>query len=157
MVMLAITISSSAANLNNRRTHGQLAGRCTIDQREQFDRCQPDARYDWDIQETDYVSNLFTDSRKFCCFVWDTLNCEVNIAERCDSNYAAQLSYETEQAYGAMCEYYYRHSPLCFLRWWSALLIVIGLIAVIALIAFIIYRKKQSKFSREYTTGRNYY
>ncbi|KAH7639051.1 hypothetical protein DERF_006075 [Dermatophagoides farinae] len=153
MIMLTITIPSSSANLNSRRTNGQLGGRCTIQEREEFDRCQPDARYDWDIQETDY----FTDTRKFCCFVWDTLNCEVDIAERCDSNYAAQLSYETEQAYGAMCEYYYRHSPLCFFRWWSALLVVVALISIIVLIVFIIYRKKQSKFSREYTTERNYY
>ncbi|KAH9426037.1 hypothetical protein DERP_006977 [Dermatophagoides pteronyssinus] len=129
-------------------------GRCTSEQMAQISQCAVDAQYDWDIIDTDIDSS----TRKFCCFKWDTLNCQVNIAEDCDPTMAKQLAFETEQTYGATCEYFYRHSPLCFIRWWSAILIVLALILIIALIVFIVYRKKQSKFSREYNTAeRNYY
>ncbi|KAH9397072.1 hypothetical protein TYRP_003378 [Tyrophagus putrescentiae] len=109
-----------------------LSNRCTSADREAINRCEDESRRDWDVRDTDY----YTPTRKFCCFAWDTLSCELRIAQRCDPNYAAEL----------------RRSASCALRWWSVMLIVIALIAIIAVVLFVVYRKRQSKFTYDYET-----
>lgn len=147
----------------------ELSHLCSYEQRKEFQECEPAAHYDWDIQDVDIVNSVFDpndnylfnnivyslqniDSRKFCCYAWDTLNCESNVARQCDRAYADWLESQKIQLYGAICEYYYRYSIACSLRWWSLSLIIIAFIAFVALISFIFYRKRLSRQSRQYNT-----
>ncbi|KAI2807476.1 hypothetical protein BLOT_005412 [Blomia tropicalis] len=125
-----------------------LSSRCTSADREAINRCEDEAKRDWAVRDIDY----YTPTRRFCCFAWDTLSCELQIAQRCDPNYAAELSYITEQNYASFCDYHSRRSASCALRWWSVMLIVVALLLIIGIIIFIIYRRRQSKFTCDYET-----
>ena len=98
------------------------------------------------------LGKQYTPTRKFCCFAWDVLSCELRIAQRCDPKYAADLSVLTEQSYSSFCEYHSRRSASCALRWWSVALIVLALVVIIAIVLFVVYRKRQSKFTYDYET-----
>jgi len=125
-----------------------LSNRCSGQDREAINRCEDEARRDWDIRDTDY----YTSTRKFCCFVWNTLSCELSIAQRCDPEYSSKLSYYTEQHYNAFCEYHSRRSASCALRWWSLGLIILAIVIIIGVVIFVVYRKRQSKFTYDYET-----
>src|SRR6218665_1652766 len=91
-------------------------------------------------------------SRKYCCFVWDTLSCELGVAQKCDPEYAARLSYLTEQTTGSICEWHGRRSVSCALRWWSVSLIVIAMLAIFVIAGFVAFRRRQGRVSYEYST-----
>lgn len=46
----------------------------------------------------------FYQTRKFCCFVWDTLNCEINIAIQCSYEYSQKLKKNTLETFTTFCE-----------------------------------------------------
>lgn len=73
------------------------------------------------------------------------------MAERCDTNYAQELIYVTEQTYGSICDWHSRRSASCAFRWWSLLLLILGILLVIGLVAFLVFRKRQSKYTSEYS------
>jgi len=113
-----------------------LVNRCTGADREQMFRCEEYSRNNWNVRDVDF----YTRTRKFCCFIWDTLSCQLSIAQRCDPQYATELSRITEQSYSSMCEYHSRRSASCALRWWSiALIVICGLAVVIAIAIGVFY------------------
>ena len=92
-------------------------------------------------------------TRKYCCFSWDTLSCELSVAQRCDKEYASKLSYQREQAIGSICEWHGRRSVSCALRWWSLGLIIIAMLAIFAIAGFVAFRHRQGRVSYEYSTA----
>lgn len=178
--LISLIIILMISRVKNDPKLNRLSYNCKEEEQSKFENCQADAEYDWDIRDVDQVSginesllftiyssqtkcliffflNKFSGSRKFCCSVWDVLKCRIDAIERCNPNYASRLASETEQAYGAMCDYYSRNSAFCILRWWSLFLIIVAIIALIVLMIVIFRLKKQSKFQREYATCSNGY
>ena len=127
--------------------------RCSIQERIRLSSCEVEARQEWNLQDTDFVSGLkrahfrfikssllqYTESRKFCCYVWDRLRCQLKILQYCDPQYANELSNLSDRLYGDMCEGHSRGSASCALRWWSITLIVIAGLLVIAIIAVALF------------------
>ncbi|KAH9397071.1 hypothetical protein TYRP_003377 [Tyrophagus putrescentiae] len=109
--------------------------RCSIQERIRLSSCEVEARQEWNLQDTDF----YTESRKFCCYVWDRLRCQLKILQYCDPQYANELSNLSDRLYGDMCESHSRGSASCALRWWSITLIVIAGLLVIALIAVALF------------------
>ena len=46
----------------------------------------------------------FYQSKKFCCFIWQTLDCERDVAAKCSVDYAKKLEANAEQSYKSMCD-----------------------------------------------------
>lgn len=153
---------------NTARRSFSVGNRCTNAQIEQMRQCESYTRDDWDVLDVNIVSyQVFVvffavtisnssqneRGRKFCCYIWNTLDCEVKVIRECDPNYASQLAFAVEQSYGSMCEWpYNRRSAMCALRWWSLLLIFIGVILLIMAIVFVLYRRKRANRNDEYST-----
>ncbi|XP_075681107.1 uncharacterized protein LOC113791250 [Dermatophagoides pteronyssinus] len=66
----------------------------------QFSQCEISFRDKWFITNDE----LFYQTRKFCCFVWDTLNCEINIAIQCSYEYSQKLEKNTLETFTTFCE-----------------------------------------------------
>nr|XP_046912826.1 uncharacterized protein LOC124493767 [Dermatophagoides farinae] len=67
---------------------------------ERFHECERSAHHAWIITINDY----FYESKKFCCFIWQTLDCEIDVSGECDKEYSKKLETSTEQSYKSMCD-----------------------------------------------------
>ncbi|KAH9493665.1 hypothetical protein DERF_014403 [Dermatophagoides farinae] len=67
---------------------------------QQFNECERTAHHTWQVTIDDY----FYQSKKFCCFIWQTLDCERDVAAKCSVDYAKKLEANTEQSYKSMCD-----------------------------------------------------
>ena len=50
------------------------------------------------------IFSKFYESKKFCCFIWQTLDCEIDVSGECDKEYSKKLETSTEQSYKSMCD-----------------------------------------------------
>ncbi|XP_075588266.1 uncharacterized protein LOC124493678 isoform X3 [Dermatophagoides farinae] len=67
---------------------------------QQFNECERTAHHTWQVTIDDY----FYQSKKFCCFIWQTLDCERDVAAKCSVDYAKKLEANAEQSYKSMCD-----------------------------------------------------
>nr|XP_046912348.1 uncharacterized protein LOC124493324 [Dermatophagoides farinae] len=67
---------------------------------ERFHECERSAHHSWVITIDDY----FYESKKFCCFIWQTLDCEIGVSGECDKEYSKKLETSTEESYKSMCD-----------------------------------------------------
>ena len=49
-------------------------------------------------------SKKFYETKKFCCFVWDAMDCEIDIAKKCNENYSQKLLISTKQTFQTICD-----------------------------------------------------
>ncbi|XP_075681198.1 uncharacterized protein LOC142646372 [Dermatophagoides pteronyssinus] len=68
---------------------------CDQSIRQRFNECEIWSHKEWDIDKTDY----FYTTKRFCCFVWDSMNCEYNIANKCDEEYSKKLKNITLESF----------------------------------------------------------
>ncbi|KAH9493730.1 hypothetical protein DERF_014466 [Dermatophagoides farinae] len=66
----------------------------------QFYECERTAHHTWEITVNDY----FYEKSKFCCFIWLTLSCEMDVIKKCSVDYLKKLEMSTKQSYKSMCE-----------------------------------------------------
>ena len=101
-----------------------------------FDECEKTSHKDWDITIDEYVScpnkyimddliiylthscHQFYETKKFCCFIWDAMNCEIDVAKQCNHDYSIELELNTKQTYQTICNHigYGHGSWKC---WWT--------------------------------------
>nr|XP_046908478.1 uncharacterized protein LOC124490052 [Dermatophagoides farinae] len=88
---------------------------CPDHVRKEFNGCELYARDEWSISIDEY----FYPSRKFCCFAWLQLSCEIIVASKCHQKYAILLSQRTKQMFDPICNPrgYSHESIQC---WWSS-------------------------------------
>ncbi|XP_075588493.1 uncharacterized protein LOC124493324 [Dermatophagoides farinae] len=67
---------------------------------ERFHECERSAHHSWVITIDDY----FYKTKKFCCFIWQTLDCEIDVAGECNKEYSKKLETNTEQSFKSMCD-----------------------------------------------------
>ncbi|KAI2807484.1 hypothetical protein BLOT_005420 [Blomia tropicalis] len=89
-----------------------LGDSCSHDEKEAIGLCTLAAMKDWKVP----TAEMGTTSRKFCCFIWNALECQVKIAKRCDWQFAGKISRDTENAYRSICALYPRKSTKCIIQ-----------------------------------------
>uniref|UniRef100_A0A6P6Y5P9 Uncharacterized protein LOC113794863 n=1 Tax=Dermatophagoides pteronyssinus TaxID=6956 RepID=A0A6P6Y5P9_DERPT len=79
-----------------------------------FDECEKTSHKDWDITIDEY----FYETKKFCCFIWQTMDCEIDIAKQCNQIYSQRLEKNTIKTYQTLCNHigYGHGSWSC---WWT--------------------------------------
>ncbi|KAH9424966.1 hypothetical protein DERP_009189 [Dermatophagoides pteronyssinus] len=73
---------------------------CDQSIRQRFNECEILSHKEWDISINEY----FYITRRFCCFVWDSMHCEYNIAAKCDEEYAKKLRNITFESFEKACD-----------------------------------------------------
>ncbi|KAH9421303.1 hypothetical protein DERP_013752 [Dermatophagoides pteronyssinus] len=73
---------------------------CHEDIYNRFYQCEILSHNKWKITIDDY----FYETKEFCCFVWDTMDCELNVAVECNQNYSLKLEKNTKEFYTSICE-----------------------------------------------------
>ncbi|XP_075679327.1 uncharacterized protein LOC142645828 [Dermatophagoides pteronyssinus] len=66
----------------------------------EFYQCEQSSRDKWYVTINDY----FYETKKFCCFVWDAMDCEIDIAKKCNENYSQKLLISTKQTFQTICD-----------------------------------------------------
>ncbi|XP_046909885.2 uncharacterized protein LOC124491289 [Dermatophagoides farinae] len=72
---------------------------CTLEQKEAFDYCEIKALRYYGTKIDDFYIN----SLGFCCFVWYTLQCEIDVARGCNNTYAMELKQSTINRFESFC------------------------------------------------------
>nr|XP_027200814.1 uncharacterized protein LOC113794865 [Dermatophagoides pteronyssinus] len=67
---------------------------------ERFDQCEQSIQQKWEIN----IPNYFYQTKDFCCFVWDTMDCEIKIAAECSEEYSQKLEANTRETFTAVCK-----------------------------------------------------
>ncbi|CAG2113029.1 unnamed protein product, partial [Medioppia subpectinata] len=86
-----------------------LYNMCSNRDKERMYQCDQYAADDWDISE---VPQEYT-GRRYCCYQWQSLKCQLKIAKRCDNTYASWLESDTETRIKSLCYYHGRYSASC--------------------------------------------
>nr|XP_027196948.1 uncharacterized protein LOC113791378 [Dermatophagoides pteronyssinus] len=68
---------------------------------DRFYRCENSSRFQWHITNDDY----FYMTKKFCCFVWNTMICEQNVAAECSNEYSKKLETNKKESFEIVCDY----------------------------------------------------
>ncbi|KAH9424782.1 hypothetical protein DERP_012766 [Dermatophagoides pteronyssinus] len=81
---------------------------------EEFDECEQSSHKDWQITIDEY----FYETKKFCCFIWQTMNCEIDKAKKCNQIYSLEIEFNTRKTYQTFCDHigYSHGSWTC---WWT--------------------------------------
>ena len=46
----------------------------------------------------------FYETKKFCCFIWETLDCELDVATECNEQYSTKLESNTRDTFKKVCD-----------------------------------------------------
>ncbi|XP_075679325.1 uncharacterized protein LOC142645826 isoform X3 [Dermatophagoides pteronyssinus] len=115
---------------------------------ERFDECEKTSHLDWQITIDEY----FYETKKFCCFIWDTLDCEVVVAKQCFYDYSIELELNARETYLTSCNHIgYGHGN--WKCWWTERRIITvssvvgGVLALLTIvcIGFGLYKYYKSK------------
>ncbi|XP_075679324.1 uncharacterized protein LOC142645826 isoform X2 [Dermatophagoides pteronyssinus] len=87
---------------------------------ERFDECEKTSHLDWQITIDEY----FYETKKFCCFIWQTMNCQIDIAKQCNKDYSEKLESNTKQTYQTFCNNI-GHGYKSWSCWWTENRIII--------------------------------
>nr|XP_027200826.1 mucin-5AC-like [Dermatophagoides pteronyssinus] len=81
---------------------------------EEFDECEQSSHKDWQITIDEY----FYETKKFCCFIWQTMDCEIDKAKKCNQIYSLEIEFNTRKTYQTFCDHigYSHGSWTC---WWT--------------------------------------
>nr|XP_027196949.1 uncharacterized protein LOC113791379 [Dermatophagoides pteronyssinus] len=67
----------------------------------QFYECEKSLHHTWQITVDDY----FYETKKFCCFIWETMDCELNVAKKCNEQYSKKLESNTRETFTSICNH----------------------------------------------------
>nr|XP_027200259.1 uncharacterized protein LOC113794339 isoform X3 [Dermatophagoides pteronyssinus] len=120
---------------------------CTNDLRKKFNECEDDASETWSITIDEY----FYETRKFCCFAWSQLTCEISVAKECEKEYAELLLQQTIDSFDKICSsknYGSKSIPCSITPKIQQILIIVGvivgIITFLCLIAGLAYKCNQA-------------
>ncbi|XP_027200831.2 uncharacterized protein LOC113794881 [Dermatophagoides pteronyssinus] len=110
---------------------------------ERFDQCEKTSQSDWKITIDEY----FYETRKFCCFIWQTMNCEIDIAKQCNQIYSQRLEKNTIKTYQTLCNHigYGYKGWSC---WWTEerkifVMTIVGIVMIFLMILCTVIALKQ--------------
>nr|XP_027194113.1 A-kinase anchor protein 8-like [Dermatophagoides pteronyssinus] len=75
--------------------------------------------------------SLFYKTKKFCCFIWSALDCETEVANKCNQNFSQSAKKNTIDCFRDGCNEFSYGSWSC---WWTPNKINITLTTVIAIL-----------------------
>ncbi|KAH9413146.1 hypothetical protein DERP_006832 [Dermatophagoides pteronyssinus] len=64
-----------------------------------FEECEMKAKKEWEIMINDY----FYETKKFCCFIWSALDCETEVANKCNQNFSQSAKKNTIDCFRNGC------------------------------------------------------
>ncbi|XP_075678217.1 uncharacterized protein LOC113791593 [Dermatophagoides pteronyssinus] len=67
---------------------------------ENYQTCQMNAINKWKIE----IQHYYTESLKFCCFVYGVLECETKVLSECDQDYSDRNDKETRRLFDKSCQ-----------------------------------------------------
>ncbi|XP_027204627.2 uncharacterized protein LOC113798310 [Dermatophagoides pteronyssinus] len=65
-----------------------------------FNECEISSHREWKI----WINEYFYETKEFCCFVWQAMACEIEIAAKCNRNYSQQIETSTRKSFTSMCD-----------------------------------------------------
>uniref|UniRef100_A0A6P6YGM2 Uncharacterized protein LOC113798332 n=1 Tax=Dermatophagoides pteronyssinus TaxID=6956 RepID=A0A6P6YGM2_DERPT len=72
---------------------------CVQSIQQRFYQCEKTSHYEWKIMIDEY----FTETKKFCCFIWNTMDCEIPIIAGCNQEYSQKLQTNTKETFEKIC------------------------------------------------------
>ena len=80
----------------------------------------------------------FYETKKFCCFIWETLDCELNVARECNEQYSTKLESNTRDTFKKVCDQIVGSNYGSDCWWTEERKIIFGILAGILILAFIL-------------------
>ncbi|XP_027196805.2 uncharacterized protein LOC113791253 [Dermatophagoides pteronyssinus] len=104
----------------------------------EFSQCQTLSQKKWNILRNDYL----TKTKKFCCFIWDAMDCQSKVAAICSKEYSKQIVQSTKEQFETMCKQIGSayNSWSCKMAIEIKILIIIGTIFIILTMFCLIIR-----------------
>nr|XP_027196950.1 uncharacterized protein LOC113791381 [Dermatophagoides pteronyssinus] len=91
---------------------------------------------EWDTVRYPYKS--FYETKKFCCFIWETLDCELDVATECNEQYSTKLESNTRDTFKKVCDQIVGSNYGSDCWWTEERQIIFGILAGILILAFIL-------------------
>ncbi|XP_075679291.1 uncharacterized protein LOC113796534 [Dermatophagoides pteronyssinus] len=104
----------------------------------QFNKCEKSSHREWKVTIDEY----FYETKQFCCFVWHTMACEIEIAAKCNRNYSQQIETSTRKSFTSMCDKIGSSQRSWNCLWTEDMISTIGVVVTaitIFLIAVVVY------------------
>ncbi|XP_075679270.1 uncharacterized protein LOC142645811 [Dermatophagoides pteronyssinus] len=73
---------------------------CSDTIQHQFNECEKSSHHEWEVT----IDGYFYETKEFCCFVWQAMACEIEIAAKCNQNYSQQIETNTRQLFTSVCD-----------------------------------------------------
>ncbi|XP_075681145.1 uncharacterized protein LOC142646358 [Dermatophagoides pteronyssinus] len=73
---------------------------CDESTRNKFNECEISFHRKWEIA----VDHYFYETKKFCCFILETMNCELDVAKKCNEQYSKKLESNTRDTFKKVCD-----------------------------------------------------
>nr|XP_027196800.1 uncharacterized protein LOC113791249 [Dermatophagoides pteronyssinus] len=102
--------------------------------RKRFNQCEKLSHHNWQITIDDY----FYETKKFCCFIWETLDCELNVARECNEQYSTKLESNTRDTFKKVCDQIVGSNYGSDCWWTEERKITFGILAGFLILAFIL-------------------
>ncbi|XP_075675498.1 uncharacterized protein LOC113791381 [Dermatophagoides pteronyssinus] len=102
--------------------------------RKRFNECEKLSHHNWQITIDDY----FYETKKFCCFIWETLDCELDVATECNEQYSTKLESNTRDTFKKVCDQIVGSNYGSDCWWTEERQIIFGILAGILILAFIL-------------------
>nr|XP_027202629.1 lisH domain-containing protein C1711.05-like isoform X4 [Dermatophagoides pteronyssinus] len=99
----------------------------------QFNKCEKSSHRKWKVTIDEY----FYETKQFCCFVWHTMACEIEIAAKCNRNYSQQIKTNTRQLFTSVCDKISSSQGSWNCWWTEEMIIIIGVAATVITILLI--------------------
>nr|XP_027196799.1 uncharacterized protein LOC113791248 [Dermatophagoides pteronyssinus] len=121
---------------------------CDESIRNSFYECEKSSHHTWKITVDDY----FYETKELCCFIMETMNCESNVAKKCNEQYSKKLESNTRDTFKKVCDKIVG-SNYGWHCWWTeerqikagivASIIVLAIIVICAYTGYRIYNDKK--------------
>ncbi|XP_075681191.1 uncharacterized protein LOC142646371 [Dermatophagoides pteronyssinus] len=73
---------------------------CSESITDRFYECEKSSHDSWKISVDEY----FYETKKFCCFIWQTMNCELIVAAECNEQYSKKIESNTRDTFKKVCD-----------------------------------------------------
>ncbi|KAH9424965.1 hypothetical protein DERP_009188 [Dermatophagoides pteronyssinus] len=73
---------------------------CSESITDRFYECEKSSHDSWKISIDEY----FYETKKFCCFIWQTMNCELIVAAECNEQYSKKIESNTRDTFKKVCD-----------------------------------------------------
>nr|XP_027204652.1 uncharacterized protein LOC113798331 [Dermatophagoides pteronyssinus] len=107
---------------------------CSDTIQHQFNECEKSSHRKWKVTIDEY----FYETKEFCCFVWDAMACEIEIAAKCNRNYSQQIETNTRQLFTSVCDKIRssQRSWNCF--WTEDMKIIAGVVVTVITVLLVV-------------------